>query len=42
MDAGKVTVYSLDPAADIGPQSYISPTARLGDGRSYLTAPPIL
>ena len=27
---------SLDPAAHVGPQSYISPTARLADGRSYL------
>jgi hypothetical protein len=33
---GKITVHSLDPAAHVGPQSYISPTARLADGRSYL------
>ena len=36
MDAGKITVHSLDPAAHIGLQSYISPTAQLADGRSYL------
>jgi hypothetical protein len=36
IDAGKVTVHSLDPAAHIGPLSYISPTAHLADGRSYL------
>lgn len=36
VDAGKVTVHSLDPAAHIGPESYISPTAHLADGRSYL------
>ncbi|MEV0951869.1 hypothetical protein [Promicromonospora sp. NPDC050249] len=35
-EAGKVTVHSLDPAAHIGPLGYISPTARLADGRSYL------
>ncbi|MGE6784191.1 hypothetical protein ACQKGL_16910 [Ensifer adhaerens] len=34
--AGKVTVHALDPATHVGPQSYISPTARLADGRSYL------
>lgn len=34
--AGKVTVHPLDPAAHIGPESYISPTAQLADGRSYL------
>jgi hypothetical protein len=34
--AGKVTVYGLDPALHIGPRSYISPEARLPDGRSYL------
>lgn len=36
LDAGKVTVHSLDPATHIGPLSYISPTARLDDGRSHL------
>lgn len=36
LDAGKITVRSLDPAAHVGPQSYINPTARLADGRSYL------
>ncbi|MFQ6185277.1 hypothetical protein ACLMJV_25485 [Sinorhizobium meliloti] len=36
LDAGKITVHTLDPAAHVGPQSYISPTARLADGRSYL------
>ncbi|MGI5460765.1 hypothetical protein ACQEWB_47895 [Streptomyces sp. CA-249302] len=34
--AGKITVHSLDPAAHFGPRSYISPTARLPDGRSHL------
>jgi hypothetical protein len=34
--AGKITVHSLDPAAHIGPLGYISPTAYLPDGRSYL------
>lgn len=34
--AGKITVHRLDPATHVGPQSYISPTARLADGRSYL------
>ena len=33
---GKVTVHRLDPATHVGPRSYISPTARLPDGRSYL------
>lgn len=36
MDAGKVTTHSLDPAGHVGPRSYISPTARLADGRRYL------
>ncbi|WP_457588558.1 hypothetical protein [Ensifer canadensis] len=36
LDAGKITVHSLDPVTHTGPQSYISPTARLPDGRSYL------
>ncbi|MDE3819606.1 hypothetical protein CN187_16735 [Sinorhizobium meliloti] len=36
LDAGKITVHTLDPAAHVGPQSYISLTARLADGRSYL------
>ncbi|MEU4361777.1 hypothetical protein [Promicromonospora sp. NPDC023987] len=35
-DAGKITVHPLDPADHIGPSSYISPTAHLADGRSYL------
>lgn len=34
--AGKITVHTLDPATHVGPQSYISPTARLADGRSHL------
>jgi hypothetical protein len=34
--AGKITVLSLDPATHIGPRSYISPDARLPDGRSHL------
>ncbi|MCT7663837.1 hypothetical protein [Shinella kummerowiae] len=34
--AGKITVHRLDPATHVGPHSYISPTARLADGRSYL------
>ncbi len=34
--AGKVRVHRLDPATHVGPQSYISPTARLDDGRSHL------
>lgn len=34
--AGKITVHALDPATHVGPESYISPTARLPDGRSYL------
>lgn len=28
--------YRLDPATHIGPLSYISPTAKLDDGSSYL------
>lgn len=36
LEAGKITAHSLDPATHVGPQSYISPTARLADGRSYL------
>jgi hypothetical protein len=34
--AGKITVHRLDPATHLGPRSYISPEARLPDGRSYL------
>lgn len=34
--AGQITAHSLDPATHVGPQSYISPTARLADGRSHL------
>jgi hypothetical protein len=34
--AGKITVHRLDPATHFGPRSYISPTARLPDGRSHL------
>ncbi|AVH54804.1 MULTISPECIES: hypothetical protein [Streptomyces] len=34
--AGKITVHRLDPATHVGPRSYISPTARLPDGRSHL------
>lgn len=33
---GKVSVHRLDPATHFGPQSYISPTALLPDGRSHL------
>jgi hypothetical protein len=29
-------VLQLDPATHVGPRSYISPTAFLPDGRSYL------
>jgi hypothetical protein len=36
LDNGKIMAHSLDPATHVGPQSYISPTARLADGRSYL------
>jgi hypothetical protein len=31
-----VTTRWLDPATHVGPQSYISPTAALPDGRSHL------
>ncbi|WP_144122925.1 hypothetical protein [Catellatospora sichuanensis] len=34
--ARKVTVHWLDPATHVGPRSYISPQARLPDGRSHL------
>jgi hypothetical protein len=34
--AGKITVHRLDPATHVGPRSYISPSARLPDGRSHL------
>ncbi|CAL9350032.1 hypothetical protein SUDANB176_00454 [Streptomyces sp. enrichment culture] len=34
--AGKITVHRLDPATHVGPLSYISPKARLPDGRSHL------
>ncbi|MFE0272498.1 hypothetical protein ACFWZY_10295 [Streptomyces sp. NPDC058992] len=34
--AGKITVHRLDPATHVGPRSYISPTARVPDGRSHL------
>ncbi|GAA2374916.1 hypothetical protein Cme02nite_04290 [Catellatospora methionotrophica] len=34
--AGKVTVHLLDPATHVGPRSYISPQAKLPDGRSHL------
>lgn len=34
--AGKVTTRLLDPATHVGPQSYISPTAVLPDGRTHL------
>ena len=36
LDAGKITGHSLDAATHVGPQSYISQTARLADGRSHL------
>ncbi|ELP66561.1 hypothetical protein ACKI1I_13035 [Streptomyces turgidiscabies] len=29
-------MHRLDPATHFGPQSYISPTAQLPDGRSHL------
>ncbi len=29
-------VHALDPATHVGPQSYISPMARLANGRNYL------
>ncbi|WP_336814707.1 hypothetical protein [Bosea sp. MMO-172] len=35
LEAGKITAYPLDPATYVGSQSYISPTARLADGRSH-------
>ena len=35
-DAGKITVHPLNFADHIGPSSYISPTAHLADGHSYL------
>jgi hypothetical protein len=34
--SGKITVHPFDPATHIGPRSYISPDARLPDGRSHL------
>ncbi|MEV4570180.1 hypothetical protein AB0K12_41065 [Nonomuraea sp. NPDC049419] len=34
--AGKVTTHRLDPATHMGRRSYISPDARLPDGRTYL------
>ncbi|WP_199733391.1 hypothetical protein [Micromonospora sp. BL4] len=34
--AGKITVHRLDPATHVGPRSYISPQARLPDGRTHL------
>lgn len=34
--AGKITAHRLDPATHVGPRSYISPTAKLPDGRSHL------
>ncbi|WP_432073475.1 hypothetical protein [Streptomyces wuyuanensis] len=34
--AGKITVHRLDPATHVGPRSYISPSARVPDGRSHL------
>lgn len=36
LEAGKITAYPLDPATHVGPQSYISPTAQLANGRSHL------
>lgn len=33
---GKVTVHWLDPSTHVGPNSYISPDARLPDGRTHL------
>lgn len=34
--AGRVSTHPQDPATHVGPASYISPTAVLPDGRSYL------
>jgi hypothetical protein len=34
--AGKITVHRLDPATHVGQRSYLSPKARLPDGRSHL------
>ncbi|MGW5641100.1 hypothetical protein, partial [Streptomyces sp. NPDC003832] len=34
--AGKITAHRLDPATHVGPRSYVSPTARLPDGRTHL------
>ncbi|MCY1137155.1 hypothetical protein OWR29_04030 [Actinoplanes sp. Pm04-4] len=34
--AGQITVHRLDPATHVGPRSYISPEARMPDGRTYL------
>ncbi|MFG3322613.1 hypothetical protein ACGF3J_31610 [Streptomyces sp. NPDC048171] len=34
--AGKVTVHRFDPATHVGPRSYISRSALLPDGRTYL------
>jgi hypothetical protein len=34
--AGLVTEHRLDPATHVGPRSYISPSARLADGRTHL------
>ncbi|MEU4420867.1 hypothetical protein AB0F81_09585 [Actinoplanes sp. NPDC024001] len=34
--AGKIAVHRLDPATHVGPGGYISPEARLADGRSHL------
>ncbi|MFC3500208.1 hypothetical protein ACFOOK_04405 [Micromonospora krabiensis] len=33
---GKIAVHRLDPATHVGPLSYVSPEARLPDGRSHL------
>ncbi|WP_250031314.1 hypothetical protein [Paractinoplanes maris] len=33
---GKISVHRLDPATHVGPRSYISPEARMPDGRTYL------
>jgi hypothetical protein len=34
--AGRITTRRLDPATHVGRNSYISPEARLPDGRSHL------
>lgn len=40
LDAGKITVHSLDAAAHVGPQSYLSPRRGSPTGAAISTAPP--